>query len=235
MAIDPAAMPVDRTTDRSVRCCATPRILRPFLIYGFVLATCQTAQGQTLGFLIIDKLHLPPMQAQGYTAVAMMAGAVTGLLAQWGLIRIFPHERRSDLLRWGAGIAALANLIVAFSPSYSAGGDRLCPVEPGLRPGAAGLHRGSVTRWLSQAEEDQARTAGAIAAVNGLNVVVAPLFVLLYGRWGPAPFLLNAVLLAGLLAFAWFSPRLIRAGDEATTDEEASDASLERDREGVSV
>jgi hypothetical protein len=100
-----------------------------------------------------------------------------------------------------------------------------------------GLARPGFTAGASLAvnQSEQAGAAGAIAAVNGVNVVVAPLFVLLYGRWGPAPFLLNMVLLAGLLAFAWFSPRLARAGDEATTDEEASDASLERDREGVSV
>ena len=92
--------------------------LTPFLVYGFLLAACQTAQGQTLGFLIIDKLHLPPLQAQGFTAVAMMAGAVAGLLAQWGLIRMFRMGPR-ELLRWGAGIAAVANVMVAFAPSYS--------------------------------------------------------------------------------------------------------------------
>jgi len=34
--------------------------LTPFLIYGFIVAVCQTAQGQTLGFLIIDKLKCRP-------------------------------------------------------------------------------------------------------------------------------------------------------------------------------
>ncbi|WP_309603996.1 MFS transporter, partial [Phenylobacterium sp.] len=40
-----------------------PRVV-PFLIYGFVVATCQTAQQQTLGFLIIDKLGVSPLAAQ---------------------------------------------------------------------------------------------------------------------------------------------------------------------------
>ena len=207
-----------------------PRLM-PFLIYGFLLASCQTAQGQTLGFLIIDKLKLPPMQAQGYTAVAMMAGAVTGLLAQWGLIRVFRMTPR-DLLRWGAGVAALANLLVAVAPSYS-----LVVIGYALSSLGYGLARPGFTAGASLAvgQAEQAGAAGAIAAVNGLNVVVAPLFVLLYGAWGPAPFLLNTALLAGLLGFAWFSPKLAAAGNEATTEEEASDASLERDREGVSV
>src|SRR5690606_38375928 len=93
-----------------------PRVA-PFLIYGFLVALCQTVQTQTLGFMIIDKLGVPPLEAQGYTAVAMMAGAVAGLLAQWGLIRMFSLGP-TELLRWGAGLAAGANLLAAFAPSY---------------------------------------------------------------------------------------------------------------------
>jgi MFS family permease len=205
--------------------------LTPFLVYGFLVAAAQTAQGQTLGFLIIDKLHLPPMQAQGYTAVAMMAGAVAGLLAQWGLIRMFRMAPR-DLLRWGAGLAALANLIVAFAPNYagvvlgyalSSLGYGFC--RPGFTAGAS----------LTVSAAEQARVAGAIAAVNGVNVVVAPLFVLLYGAWRPAPFLVNTVILAGLLAFALANGVLSRAGAAPTTEDETAQSSLERSQEGVSV
>ncbi len=205
--------------------------LTPFLIYGFLLASCQTAQGQSLGFLIIDKLHLPPMQAQGFTAVAMMAGAAAGLLAQWGLIRMFRIGPR-DLLRWGAGVAAIANLIVAFAPSYSAVvigyalsslGYGFC--RPGFTAGAS----------LAVGLSEQARAAGAIAAVNGISVIAAPLFVWLYGVWGPAPFLLNTAVLAGLLAYALVNSVLRAAGEAATTEDEAAQASLERSQEGVSV
>ncbi len=205
--------------------------LKPFLVYGFLVAAAQTAQGQTLGFLIIDKLHLPPMQAQGYTAVAMMAGAIAGLLAQWGLIRMFRMAPR-DLLRWGAGLAALANLIVAFAPTYSGVvlgyalsslGYGFC--RPGFTAGAS----------LAVSHAEQARAAGAIAAVNGLNTVVAPLFVMLYGAWGPAPFLVNTVILAGLMAYALASGVLARAGAAPTTEDETAQSSLERNQEGVSV
>jgi MFS family permease len=205
--------------------------LTPFLVYGFLVAAAQTAQGQTLGFLIIDKLHMPPMQAQGYTAVAMMAGAIAGLLAQWGLIRMFRMAPR-DLLRWGAGLAAIANLIVAFAPNYSGVvlgyafsslGYGFC--RPGFTAGAS----------LAVSQAEQGRAAGAIAAVNGLNVVVAPLFVLLYGAWRPAPFLINSLVLAGLLAFAVLNGVLARAGAAPTTEDETARSSLERDQEGVSV
>ncbi|MCX8498862.1 MAG: MFS transporter, partial [Caulobacteraceae bacterium] len=62
--------------------------MTPFIIYGFLVGSAQAINGQTLGFLIIDKMGVTPAQASGYTGVAMMAGAVAGLLAQWGLIRM---------------------------------------------------------------------------------------------------------------------------------------------------
>ncbi|HEV7158706.1 MAG TPA: MFS transporter [Caulobacteraceae bacterium] len=205
--------------------------LTPFLVYGFLVAACQTAQGQTLGFVVIDQLGLPPLQAQGYTAVAMMAGAVAGLLAQWGLIRMFRMSPR-DLLRWGAAVAALGNLITAFAHSYQAVvigfalsslGYGFC--RPGFTAGAS----------LAVSQAEQARAAGAIAAVNGVNAVVAPLFVILYGASHPAPFVVNAALLAALVGYAIVDKVLARAGAAAATEDEAALASLERDREGVSV
>ncbi|MFV4649278.1 hypothetical protein ACNJUT_22045, partial [Mycobacterium tuberculosis] len=36
--------------------------LTPFLLFGFLVASAQTVNGQTLGFLIIDKLKLAPMK-----------------------------------------------------------------------------------------------------------------------------------------------------------------------------
>jgi predicted MFS family arabinose efflux permease len=205
--------------------------LTPFLVYGFLVSACQTAQGQTLGFLIIDKLHLSPLRAQGFTAVAMMAGAVAGLLAQWGMIRMFRMSPR-HLLRWGAAIAAVANVIVAFSPSYSAVvmgyalsslGYGFC--RPGFTAGAS----------LSVSQAEQAHAAGAIAAVNGVNVVVAPLFVLLYGVSHPAPFLVNAAVLGCMLVLALCDRVLAHAGDAPATENDAALSSLERNQEGVSV
>ncbi|RYY82239.1 MAG: MFS transporter [Comamonadaceae bacterium] len=145
-----------------------PRVT-PFLIYGFIVAVCQTAQAQTLGFLIIDKLGLDPMKAQGYIAIAMMFGAMAGLLAQWGIIRMFEMTPR-QLLRWGVGVAAVGNVIVALQPTYAA-------VVAGFAISSLGfgLARPGFTAGASLAVDmhEQARVAGAIAAVNGVNVVLA--------------------------------------------------------------
>jgi predicted MFS family arabinose efflux permease len=217
------------------------RRLVPFLIYGFLVATCQTAQAQTLGFLIIDKTHkafprLSPYDllhvSQGYIEVAMVAGAMAGLLALWGLIRMFAMTPK-DLLRWGAGLAGLGNLIVAFAPDYAAAtvGYALSSLgfsfaRPGFTAGAS----------LSVAMEEQAGAAGAIAAVNGVNALLAPLAVAFYRLSAPGPFLLNALILAGLAVYAFRDPILSAVGAAPVRGEQvAITATLERSDEGAGV
>lgn len=206
-------------------------VLFPFLLYGFLVATCQTAQGYTLGFMIIDKLKLSPIAALGFISVAMAAGAMAGLLAQWGLIRMFSMGPRS-LLRWGVALAAVGNLITVFAPDYwtVVAGYAISALGYGFaRPGfTAGAS-------LAVKMQDQAKAAGYIAAVNGLNVIIAPLFVWLYEAVFWAPFLLNAVILTGLLAYAFRNQILRDAGEKADADEaddEATLAMLERSDEG---
>jgi MFS family permease len=201
--------------------------LKPFLIFGFLVASCQTAQTQTLGFLIIDKLGLEPVKAQGFITLAMAAGAVAGLLAQWGLIRMFRMGPR-DLMRWGVGCAALGNIVVAFAPDYAAVAIGYAIASLGYGFARPGFTAGAS---LSVEAKDQAGAAGAIAAINGLNVVVAPLFVLLYERIGWGPFVLNAVILSCLLAYA-LRQAVLRAIDKGGAQEEATIAGLERSDEG---
>ena len=203
--------------------------LTPFLAYGFLVATCQTALQQTLGFLIIDKVKLSPMASLDFIKMAMMTGAIASLLGQWGLIRMFRMSPR-HLLRWGAGLAAVGSLIVAVSPDYwtvvigyALSSLGFSFARPGFTAGA------SLTVGLA----DQARAAGAIAAVNGVNVVLAPLFVLLYQHAGHAsPFLVTLVVLIGLLAYAYLNKILRGAGEGATSEEDATVSILEKSEEG---
>ena len=195
--------------------------LTPFLVYGFIVAVSQTAQGQTLGFLIIDKLAVSPTAAQGFIAIAMMFGAMAGLLAQWGLIPRFEMTPR-QLLRWGVAVAAIGNLIVAAAPDYwgVVAGYAISSLGFGLaRPGF------TVGASLAVRMEEQARAAGAIAAVNGINVVLAPAFVFLYEHIRPAPFLLNAILMVAMLIYAFRNPQL-RAANPRPAKVEAADESL---------
>jgi MFS family permease len=204
-----------------------PRIL-PFALFGFVVATCQTAQQQTLGFLVIDKLGLSPIQAKDSIAMAMGFGAVAGLLAQWGLIRMFQMTPR-QLLRWGVGCAAAGNLLVAWQPDYITlvAGYALASLGFGFaRPG---FTAGSS---LAVGWRDQARVAGAIAAVNGINAVFAPLFMAVYRANHAAPFVLIMLLMLAMLAYAFISPALRNADPAPATRADATMATLERSDEG---
>jgi len=195
-----------------------PRIA-PFIIYGFLLSSAQAINGQTLGFMIIDKLGVAPSKAQSFTGVAMMAGAGASLLAQWGLIRMLRLGPR-QLLRWGAGLAALGNLIVAFAPSYGTvvAAFALCSLGYGFaRPGfTAGAS-------LAVGPEEQGAVAGAVSAINGACIIVAPVLgVGLYGWLHPSPYLLNLVLLAGLVAYALRNPSLRAVGETPPDEPEMS-------------
>lgn len=206
------------------------RRLTPFLIYGFIVAVCQTVQGQILGFLIIDTLHLTPARAQEFIAIAMMFGAVAGLLAQWGIIGFFEIGPR-QLLRWGVAVAALGMLMTAFAFSFTlvVAGYAISSLGFGLaRPGfTAGAS-------LTVGMDEQARAAGAIAAVNGINVVLAPLFVLLYEQVSWAPFILATAMLVAMLIYAFVDPILKNVDEGPTTQEEVTGAAIERtDESGV--
>ncbi|MDD3837358.1 MAG: MFS transporter, partial [Phenylobacterium sp.] len=207
-----------------------PRIIH-FLAYGFLVAVCQTAQGQTLGFLIIDTLDMSPTEAQGFIAVAMMFGAVAGLLAQWGIIRMFDMTPR-QLLRWGVGVAAVGNLIVALSPGYWS-----VVVGYAVSSLGFGFARPGFTAGASLAVNmgEQARAAGAIAAVNGVNVVLAPAFVWLYRHLSWGPFVLNALILVGLLIYAFRNTQLKNADPKPATREDATMATLEKRNEGGGI
>jgi MFS family permease len=181
------------------------RRLSPFLVFGFVAMSCQSMLGQVLGFMIIDRMKLPPMQAQGFTAVAMMAGATGALLAQWGLIptfRLLPRQ----LMRIGPAVAAAGSLLIGFAPTYPlvVAGYALISIGFGLlRPGfTAGAS-------LSVLPSEQARAAGALASATGVTNMLAPVCGILLYHWvQPAPYVLAALMLGALLAFALRHPTL---------------------------
>jgi MFS family permease len=198
--------------------------IRPFLLYGLIAGSAQQVNGYTLGFLVIDKLGETPLQAQRLIGVAMMAGALAGLLAQWGLIRMFRMGPR-HLLRWGAGLAALGNLALAAAPSYEMLVFAYALINLGY-----GFCRPGFTAGASLAAPDgkQGEVAGAVTAVNGACVIVTPVLgVALYRLDHPAPFIANAVGLALLLGYVFWSLSLRRAGETPTNDAQAAASSID--------
>jgi len=225
MALDPE-LDLAAPAGRPVALWRDGRVI-PFLVFGFVVASCQTGQQQTLGFLIIDKLGLAPIAAQRPIAIAMAFGAVAGLLAQWGIIRMFEMTPK-QLLRWGAATAALGNLLVALAPDYWTAVAGYAVASLGFGFARPGFTAGSS---LAVAARDQARVAGGIAAVNGINAVLAPAFVRLYEFNHAAPFALNMTLLLGLFVYAYVSGALRHADPQPVGPGAATLAALEKSDE----
>lgn len=199
-----------------------PRIF-PFLLYGLLAGSAQAINGYTLGFLVIDKLHVAPLAAQRLIGVAMMAGALAQLLAQWGLIRMF-RMQASHLLVWGAALAGLGNLVLAVAPHYSEVVFAYALISLGFGFARPGFTAGSS---LAATEAEQGAVAGLVTAANGATVIAAPVLgVMLYERFHFAPFVLNAVVLAGLLAYALLNAALGRRGAPAR-DSDSAQATLD--------
>ena len=134
-----------------------------------------------------------------------------------------------QLMRWGVAVAAAGNLLVAFSPDYwtVVAGYAVSSLGFGLaRPG---FTAGSS---LAVGLGEQARAAGAIAAVNGVNVILAPAFVWLYQKVASAPFLINVVLLLAMLIYAFRDPQLASSDPRVATQQDSALSTIERNDEG---
>lgn len=181
-----------------------PRIL-PFSIYGLVIGNAQAASGQSLGFFIIDRLGLPPIEAQAFIGITLMAAAAATLLAQWALIPMF-HLGPRLLMRWGAGLAAGGSVLLALSTefygivlSFAVASLGYGFARPGFSAGAS----------LAVGMEDQGAAAGAITAVNGAAFVIAPTIgIALYQVAQPLPYLASAAMMLAMLVYAFRNPLL---------------------------
>jgi MFS family permease len=194
----------------------------PFVAYGFVFASAQAINVTILGFQVIDRLHVQPREAQSFIGIAMLAGAVATLLAQWGLIRML-RMTPAALLRWGALCAAAGNLLLILAPSYYGVVVGYAVASLGYGFGRPGFTAGAS---LAVGPERQGAVAGIMAALSGACYILAPVTgVWLYQHFGPTPFVINLVLLSGLLVAAFRVPRLARAGSTEAASEAAPEAS----------
>ena len=64
-------------------------------------------------------------------------------------------------------------------------------------------------------------------------MILAPLFLLLYEWVRPGPFVVSAVILAGLTIYAYANPSLRTVSDGATSEDEATESLLEKSDEGA--
>lgn len=186
-----------------------PRIF-PWLFAGVVAGHAQAAAGTPLGFLVIDRLGLPPVEAQPLIGIVMMAGALATLTAQWGLIPRLALSPRA-LILWGCALAAaglainaLATDLYGITMGFALSSLGFGFIRPGFTAGAS----------LAVGQSGQGAVAGMITASNGLAFIVAPGLGMWFYTLSPQlPFWAAAAVTAGLLAWGW--TRLARPTPQA--------------------
>lgn len=184
-----------------------PRV-RGYLLYGLFVTGAQAANISVLGFHIIDELSatgIAVRDAQPFIGIAMLAGAAATLMAQWGLIPLLKLQP-ADLMRWGAALALVGNLMSIAAPGYYGVVVGYAVVSMGVGFARPGFTAGSS---LSVGPHEQGAIAGLMMSLAGLSFLAPPVIgVALYEFAEPAPFIANAVLLAAATALCFINPRL---------------------------
>ncbi len=184
------------------------RRVRDFLLYGLFVTGAQAVNISVLGFHIIDEMAETGTgltQAQPFIAVAMFAGAAATLMVQWGLIPLLKLQP-GPLMRWGAGLALAGNVISIAAPGYYGVVVGYAIVSMGVGFARPGFTAGSS---LAVGSHEQGAVAGLMMSLAGLSFLGPPVIGVALYEWSePAPFVANALLLAGALWVALRSKAL---------------------------
>jgi MFS family permease len=178
-----------------------PRIW-PWMLTGLVSGHAQAMTGAAMGFLVIDRLHLPvtDIATQQSIGLVLMTGAGAALLVQWGVIPILNLAPRAMVLI-GLGIAAAglaltgsALSLYGIATAYALSSIGFGFVRPAITSGSS----------LAVGRALQGAVAGRVTANNGAAFIAGPTAgVLLYEVWRPLPYLVAAAGCAIVLAYAW--------------------------------
>ena len=176
-----------------------PRI-RAWMIAGLVMGHAQAMTGQAIGFLVIDRLNLPPAMALQPTGLVLIIGAGSALLAQWGIIPNLNLDPRR-LVIVGLVLAAIGTALTGIATSLYG-----IALAFGLASLGFGFTRPGFTAGASLAvgPEAQGSVAGKVTSVNGASFVLGPsIGVGLYELSKPLPYLVAGAAMAALLFYAW--------------------------------
>lgn len=184
-----------------------PRV-RDYLLYGLLVTGAQAVNISVLGFHIIDEMAATGatvLEAQPFIGIAMLAGAAATLLAQWGLIPLLKLQA-ADLMRWGAGLALVGNLMTIAAPGYYGVVIGYAVISLGVGFARPGFTAGSS---LSVGAHEQGAVAGLMMSLAGLSFLGPPVIgVALYEVAEAAPFAANIVLLGFAVILCFTSARL---------------------------
>ncbi|WP_084421546.1 MFS transporter [Henriciella litoralis] len=168
----------------------------PHLTFGMIVSSAQAINLYLIGFVLIDRAVVGTVQAQNLIATAMTGGAIAALIAQFGVVRIFPMPPvRMMMIGTALALAGNAWPLLQPSPFAAMGGFILASFGFGLaRPGfgAAASHAGG--------RDDQVAIASAVSLIAGASIAVPPvLAAAAYQIFTPTPFAVPVAMLAYLL------------------------------------
>lgn len=195
---DRAVMPRLKVSD--------PRLV-PFVIASVAMSTCHASTMQTIGFFMIDTLALDPATAAFHIGISLTAMALATLFVQLVGIRLLDPSPR-QLMRWGTAVAlaAFPVLLTTQSEIQTLGGMVL--LGAGL-----GMLRPSIGTAASLAVKpgEQGAAAGLVMGAGSTGHVISSLAIMpFYQFFHMGPYILNGLLMAGLLIYT-LTNRRIRA------------------------
>ena len=180
-----------------------PRI-RTWLMLGLVAGHAQAMAGQAIGFLVIDRLGVPPMQALEATGIVLMMGAGSALLVQWGIIPLLNLDPRRLMLvglvlaAVGTALTGLATSLYGIATAFALSCMGFGFVRPGFTAGAS----------LAVGPAGQASVAGKVTSINGASFILGPsIGVGLYELQRSLPYLTAGAACTVLLGYALASFR----------------------------
>ncbi len=176
-----------------------PRI-RAWMIAGLVMGHAQAMTGQAIGFLVIDRLGLPPALALEPTGIVLMMGAGAALLAQWGLIPLLDLKPRALVLvglvlaAAGTALTGVATSLYGIATAYALASLGFGFTRPGFTAGSS----------LAVGSHAQGSVAGKVTSVNGASFVLGPsIGVGLYELHHPLPYLIAGAGCVLLFVYCW--------------------------------
>lgn len=191
-----------------------PRV-RAWMICGLILGHAQAMAGQVIGFLIIDRLGVAPLEAIEATGLVLMMGAGSALLVQWGIIPLLGLNPR-QLMLIGLSLSAVGCLATGTATSLYGIATGYALTTMGFGFSRPGFTAGSS---LAVPQGAQGSVAGKVTSINGAAFILGPsIGVALYGGWRPLPYLVAAAALAVLVVYGWFNLRTSASAPEASPE-----------------
>jgi len=186
--------------------------IRHFLAIGLIANVVLVMIQITAGFLVADRLDLPPQQVAQTVGAALVISGLTVVAVQLGIVRRVKLPP-AMLLRIGL-VASLSSYLVLLAADSIA----LFILAFILVAVGIGFNEPGFTSAMTLAVEtnEYGAVSGLTASAVGLSSMIAPLLgTSLYQVNQVLPYLVGAVLVATALAFAWFSPRMRLAASMA--------------------